>query len=362
MKILIVSGLSPFSWDQAQALHQAGHDVRCLQIDIRGFWRLRKYGVRCETRQGLTWYVSSFPCGPLPYFIYSRMLRFAGSVGFKKILKEWRPDLVHAHFPAYGYAAADVCWENAIPLIVTEHSADIFLASRKKELMVAKLAYEKASKVLAVSSALAKKMNELFGVSAEVLPNVLDPTVIVGYKGNTHGCRFISAGNLIKRKNFQLLIRAFSKAHIKDATLDIYGSGPLRSDLLRLIDELGLKNVVTIHPKVSREVLFKAYQESDFFVLASDSETFGVVYIEAMACGLPVIATRCGGPEDFVDEANGLMVPVGDETALAKALVKITQTPFDRTAIAQRAIEKFSSNAIVSRLTSIYQEVLKKKA
>ena len=360
MKILIVNGLPPFAWDQAQSLYQAGHDVRCLQIDIRGFWRLRKYGVRRDLRQGLIWYVSSFPCGPLPYPIYRRILRYAGSVGFKKILKEWRPDLVHAHFSANGYAVADTCRENGIPLVVTEHSSGIQQARSKKELAVAKLAYEKANKVLAVSSALAKKMNELFGVSAEIVPNVLDPTVIAGYKAKSRGCRFISAGNLIKRKNFALLIRAFSKANIKNATLDIYGSGPLQAGLLCLRDDLGLKDIVTIHPRVSRDVLFKAYQESDFFVLASNNETFGVVYIEAMACGLPVIATRCGGPEDFLDETNGLMVPVGDETALAKALVKITQTPFDRTAITQRAIEKFSPKAIARRLTSIYRNLLRK--
>ena len=103
--------------------------------------------------------------------------------------------------------------------------------------------------------------------------------------------------------------------------------------------------------------------ESDVFVLASRGETFGVVYIEAMSAGLPVIATTCGGPEDFVDESNGILVPVNDVEALTDALIKIYKTAnnYDRSNISRLTQQKFSPKTIASQLTDVYIDVIKNK-
>ena len=95
-------------------------------------------------------------------------------------------------------------------------------------------------------------------------------------------------------------------------------------------------------------------------MLASRSETFGVAYIEAMAAGLPVIATRCGGPEDFVTEENGILIPVDDESALTGAMERMMfrREDYDSAAISADIRRKFAPETIAARLTELYEGVL----
>ena len=109
-----------------------------------------------------------------------------------------------------------------------------------------------------------------------------------------------------------------------------------------------------------RNELAEAYAGADCFVLASRSETFGVAYIEAMAAGLPVIATRCGGPEDFVTEENGILIPVDDEDALTGAMehMMLRREDYDSAAISADIRRKFAPETIAARLTELYEGVL----
>ena len=101
------------------------------------------------------------------------------------------------------------------------------------------------------------------------------------------------------------------------------------------------------------------YKNADAFVLASRSETFGVVLIEALSAGLPVIAARSGGPEDFVDDSNGLLVPADDIAALADAMERMPRLAgrYDRAALAASARERFSPDAVAGALTALYGEL-----
>ena len=101
--------------------------------------------------------------------------------------------------------------------------------------------------------------------------------------------------------------------------------------------------------------------ESDCFVLASRRETFGVAYIEAMAMGLPVIATKCGGPEDFVTNENGILVPVDDIDKLKEALIKMHQNIdlYDREKISSSTRESFAPSTIAKHLIEVYKNVIK---
>ena len=104
-------------------------------------------------------------------------------------------------------------------------------------------------------------------------------------------------------------------------------------------------------------------ETSDCFVLASKSETFGIVYIEAMAKGLPVIATRCGGPEEFVNKDNGLLVDVGDCEALTEAMVYMMNHKdlYNKEMIRQFCLENFSESAIADKIIEEYNKVIKNK-
>lgn len=95
-------------------------------------------------------------------------------------------------------------------------------------------------------------------------------------------------------------------------------------------------------------------------MLASRFETFGVVYAEALACGLPIIATACGGPEMIVQEKNGFLVPVEDVAALSEALKKMyaQYEAFDSEEIRADCLRRFSEKAVVSRLRTVYESCL----
>jgi L-malate glycosyltransferase len=110
---------------------------------------------------------------------------------------------------------------------------------------------------------------------------------------------------------------------------------------------------------VSKKPLQKKLRESDCFVLPSKSETFGVAYMEALACGVPVIATKCGGPEVFVNKSNGLLIPVNDVDTLAVAMKYMYKniTLFDKKKIAKDIKSKFSPEVVANQLLRIYKKI-----
>jgi glycosyltransferase involved in cell wall biosynthesis len=101
----------------------------------------------------------------------------------------------------------------------------------------------------------------------------------------------------------------------------------------------------------------KQLQHSDAFVLSSNYETFGVVLVEAMSCGLPVVSTKCGGPESIIVNENlGLLVEPTAK-ALAEGMQKMVQTHYDNTVIRNFAIENFSEKVISEKLIDIYKKI-----
>ena len=92
-------------------------------------------------------------------------------------------------------------------------------------------------------------------------------------------------------------------------------------------------------------------------------ETFGVVYAEALAAGLPVIGTKCGGPEDFVDDSNGILVEVGNKTELVEAMKYMyeNRSSYDSNVIRQGVSKRFSEETIAGQLMLVYQDVIRKR-
>ena len=128
-----------------------------------------------------------------------------------------------------------------------------------------------------------------------------------------------------------------------------------------LISELKLGNNVVMMGQMTRDKIAEILSASDCFVLPSKLETFGVVYIEAMACGLPIIATKCGGPDSFVNEDNGVLIPVDDEGALISAFREMAANidRYNKKEIASMASDNFSPEVIANKLINIYTTLLK---
>jgi glycosyltransferase involved in cell wall biosynthesis len=99
--------------------------------------------------------------------------------------------------------------------------------------------------------------------------------------------------------------------------------------------------------------------QSHCLVLPSEVETFGLALVEAMACGLPVIATRCGGPEDIVTDETGILIPVNDEPALYRAMATMLQScdKYDAQQIRRYALEKFGAERYVAAFTAVFSEL-----
>lgn len=145
--------------------------------------------------------------------------------------------------------------------------------------------------------------------------------------------------------------------------LTIVGGGPLEASLRALAKELRLEDNVFFTGMVSHKEACRIMSESDFFVLASGYETFGVVFIEAMSYGLPVIGTCCGGPETIINANNGLLVDNGDINGFAKALDTMMNTYmyYSPEAIKAEVKARYSPEAIIPKIEKVLEEAIKNR-
>ena len=152
--------------------------------------------------------------------------------------------------------------------------------------------------------------------------------------------RILAVGSLKPEKNYKLLLRAFARVgRQSNARLIILGDGPLRGELEAQLQAEGLAERVLMPGFVADPARF--YHSADLFVLSSDHEGFGNVIVEALACGLPVVASDCPfGPAEILENGRyGTLVPVGDARALGEAMLAALNAKHDRKALIRRAAE-----------------------
>lgn len=379
MKVMILSrgypsrrykGNGVFEMDQAQALSQAGVDVVFAALDMRSLRRWRKWGFETKAVNGVKVYALNLPVGHLPR-VTKRLVGYIGlRLLYRKIEREeGRPDLIHAHFYFQGYLAAKLKKISKIPLVLTEHSSDIIKDQIPQHIRKeAEEAYSNSDALIAVSSSLKVKIADLFKRNAIVVPNIVD-TRAFSYQTNNRrrgkDIRFVSCGNLVPSKRHDLSIRAISTLYeeMKNISLCLIGEGTERKKLEALAFVLGCRDKIEFVGHLSREEVAARLHESDIFVLPSDYETFGLAYVEALASGLPVIATRCGGPEDFITIDNGVLINTDDKNALLQAMrdMTIRLNEYSGELISRLIKERFSSSKIVKEILSTYQSVIQKQ-
>ncbi len=363
-----------FEFDQAKALAEQGCKVIYAAVDLRSIRRWRKWGFEQFHKDGVDVYAVNIPLGRVP----QSMLQAAGFRGlmylYKTILKNvGKPDVLHAHFGDMGIIAAKLKTKVGIPLVITEHSSIINKEEIRNQRFFEPIrdSYSKADCLIAVSPALAQRIKNHFGFESKYVPNMVDEKIFYFPPGEgiqEQTFTFVSVGNLIKSKRMDLTIEAFNKAFFesekkKEVHLYIYGEGEERRRCQELIQKYNLKDHVHLMGMRAREEIADTLRNAQCFVLASQAETFGVAYIEALACGVPVIATRCGGPEAFIHEKNGVLIPVDDLSALVQAMREMYKTGglYNREAIAKETMELFSSEYVARKLIRIYQDICEGK-
>jgi rhamnosyl/mannosyltransferase len=173
----------------------------------------------------------------------------------------------------------------------------------------------------------------------------------------------LAVGRMVYYKGFEHLVRAMK--HIRGHLL-IIGDGPLRTELERLAVACGVIDRISFLGRVSQEEIIAYYHAADVFVLPSvaRSEAFGIVQLEAMACGKPVVNTALasGVPYVSLDGVTGITVPPADAGALANAISRLLDDPYLRAkfgaAALRRAREEFNVELMARRTLELYREVL----
>jgi len=357
--------LGLFELDQATALAAFGHNVKMLVVDLRSFLRKRPFGIHHYSINNVEVHIISFPVGAVPREILCK----AGGLLLKRLYKtvygnEKKPEIIHAHFGDIGYIASMLAGQIDVPLVVTEHSSLMNRDVVDKDILeVSGKGYAAANGVISVSNALAQKIKKNTGISSCVIPNIVDTEAFNSIERKQHdGFNFVSVSSLIEIKHIGDLVRAFKIVHeeFPDTKLCIIGDGRERENIKALIDNFHIGDSVRMTGTITRSEIANIFSEMDCFVLPSESETFGVAYIEAMAAGLPVIATKCGGPEDFVNSRVGCLVEKNDIDQLAEAMKKVLKScnEYDKDYIKNYSETLFSPDAIAGSLTDYYNRIL----
>lgn len=363
-----------FERDQALALRKLGHQIVMLSVDARFRKYHRKYGITKEVNGDIPHYclfagsVWGKALRQLAINLHIKARRFFFMRLFENVIKqEGMPDLIYAHYLGSSSMALAAKLKYDIPVVGIEHWSELGYANIKKNVKTwAGKTYNDLNCLLTVSSALRENILKNFGVDSIVVNNMVGHEFCyVPTERKEKIVRFVTTGNLLQVKGFDNLIKAFGKLNLPPDswTLNIIGGGKEGDNLQKLIDSVGLSNNIHLLGRKSREGVIEILHDSDVYVMSSRSETFGVAAIEALACGLPVIATDCGGARDFVTKENGKICAVDDICKLSDAILYMYKYhgDYDRAQIAADCQKRFSSEAIGKQLESIFEEVIRKR-
>jgi glycosyltransferase involved in cell wall biosynthesis len=219
--------------------------------------------------------------------------------------------------------------------------------------------------VLPVSHALQKAI-EHYGIRAhfQVIPNAVDTNLFCPPSSPRQGKnlkRLLFVGQLAPVKGVSYLLQALSSLGQKrnDWRLDLVGDGAGRMEYERLAADLQLCDKVSFHGLKTKQEVAEFMRRADIYVLSSLCETFSAPAIEALATGTPILATDCGGPEEFVSKHVGLLVPPGKADALYQGLDYMLDNlhRYSCEQISQYARERFSLEIVGEKLHTIYQSL-----
>ncbi|MDA9366604.1 glycosyltransferase [Pseudomonadales bacterium] len=369
-----VSGV--FFRDQALALYKYGHKVGVISPKLKSLRGVMKFYNQkepplFENDEGiLTYRLHKYAVLPRVPFGNYWIFRYTA----KKLIKQYvtangMPDIIHAHSVIYaGIVAEEMGRQMDVPVVITEHSTGF---ARKLyaswQLNMAERTYVKAGACIAVSPELGRLISAqmpLAKISWQWVPNVVadrfNKKKTATYRG---GIRFLNLSLMTKKKGLSDLLCAFKKITDSDISAELWlgGDGPLRKQLEKQVEDLGLKNRVTFLGMVSPDEVPGLFEQVNIMVISSHYETFGVVAAEALMAGVPVVATRCGGPECIVQKNDGILVSPNDPVDLCHGMLTVARNieDFSANEISERAFSRFSGEVIAQELTHIYDDLVR---
>jgi glycosyltransferase involved in cell wall biosynthesis len=297
----------------------------------------------------------------LPLYNQFNYLRVALTFAIEKA-REFKPDIIHA---SIGYPGAILGYllsrKIKIPFVFTEHTRPInnFRSYWHKSTSVAGM--KRATTVMAVSHSLAHEIAPLIKKKPVVIPNIVNIQKYERVRPSTDNVPqfgFIGGMNT-PVKGLDILLRAVAQID-QPFCLHVCGDGTLKQTYVDLANSLGLGKKCTFYGFIDPERMPDFFARLHFLICSSRYETFNVSLIEAMACGMPVVSTRCGGPEDFVSADNGILCEREDPDSLRDAIGKMLSHyhTFNQRKLIEFA-GRFAPEKVVLQVEKIYLDACK---
>lgn len=389
--------LGSFFMDQARALKYNGHNVTILYCDTYSVKCVGEYLTYKETEhvqnEGIDIYRNKVFC-PLKHGIEGHKEAFAK--GIQVLWKQYieladkKVDIIHAHCAVWaGYAAMKLNEKTGIPYVVTEHATLFYLhkdtISQNNREIIKKI-FQNAAGTVCVSRAFANLMQEFCNdgqnsKDIKVIGNVVDFNLFNIEKNSSikenkgyiekNKYTFLTVCYMqeeaqLKKKGIDILLKAWQQVceTYPEAQLIIGGGGKAKSVAQDWCKQLGIEEKIVFLGELNRNQVSEEMKKCDCFVLPSRYETFGVVYVEAFACGKPVIGVANGGPDDFVNDTNGILISANEAemtyelcAAMAK-MIEADKSRYNPDFIRKQAKDRFSMGAIANELEKTYNIIM----
>ncbi|MBU7593275.1 N-acetyl-alpha-D-glucosaminyl L-malate synthase BshA [Metabacillus halosaccharovorans] len=361
-----VGGSGVVATELGKLLAEKGHEVHFITSSLP--FRLNKVYCNITFHEVEVNQYSVFKYPPYDLALASKMAEVANREDL---------DLLHVHYAIphaiCAYLAKQMVKKD-LKIVTTLHGTDITVLGYDQSLAdMIRFGIESSDQVTAVSNALVNQTYDLLrpDKKIETVYNFIDDRVYYKkdamhlkkeYKIEEDEKVIIHVSNFRKVKRVQDVVYAFQKIHRKvKSKLLLVGDGPEMSYVNRLVRELGLVEHVLFLGK--QDSLEELYSISDLILLLSEKESFGLVLLEAMACGVPCIGTNAGGiPEVILEGETGYICDVGDIETIAIRAIQILSDQDLHNRMAESATilakERFHSDKIVSQYESIYYKLL----
>lgn len=349
-------------------LARRGHEVHFISYESP--FRLHGYV------EGTTFHEVETVMSRYPLFEHYPYTLALASRQYEVALQE-KLDLLHVHYAiphaTTAHLAREMLGENhPLKVITTLHGTDITLVGQEASFFaITRFSIEQSDGVTAVSNFLKDETRRAFGCSAcdiRTIPNFVNlrdyrPDAAIAHDVLApEGHKLIvHMSNFREVKRVKDVIRIFARIrYAMPATLVMIGDGPDRGDSEAEARELGVYNDVRYLGRLHAPASLLA--AADLFLLPSQSESFGLSALEAMASGTPVVASRVGGlPEVIQDDVEGILEPPGSVEAMARRSVTLLRDPERWARMREAALHRaslFSADAIVPQYEAFYHEIL----
>lgn len=381
LHILVVSTWYPHRNDKligiyhkhfCAALAKTGVKVNMLHIDrygISNFWRypFMKKSYQVQEEGYTTYFKRMLNMRRISFSLQTELY----AKRLEKLYYEYekihgKPDVLHAQVtvPA-GYAACVLGKKIGVPVVITEHASYFERFMTGNEGKFAKFAIDNASCISCVGKYMQDIYDRKYNIRAELLPNIVNCSVYHREKQKKADgkLRFVTISALRDGKRIDFAVDALRRLRQTDAigpfVYTIVGDGYWADRYKSATAEMGMDDCVEFVGRKTTEEIAEILSFSDALLIPSEVETFSIPAVEALAAGVPVVSTRCGGPEGYLHPGCAELCDLNDPQDMADAILRLVNRleQLNESEIRKTA-KQFDWESVANRAIAIYEQVI----